>query len=761
MKNLILPIAIWLFYFPTYSQISLTSCSSNLLQNESFEAASFDHWSGNGGSIVTTTVLSGTQALQMCQVGEHRIQTIPATPGKTYQFHYHAKTVGIGQNILFGLKFLSAQWQVLGTEYSSFDSPNGYTSNHIQGIAPVGTASVEVSVIKENNGCVFIDDLCLTDEIYDPYSCRKFIKTGKSFMDIEQTADGRFIVYEPLILSDLVAVDTLDENGNLIRKDTIVQQELLNVSINGLGKRFINNTRTKQQIAEIPQAITSNYTVQTAGRILTNPAGGWYLGCRQMTQPYKTEILETDTNFQILNVITLTGSNSFLLLYPTSFGFFLSNYILIMGGANFTTKVFHQTPSGFVSRTLTLPGAVVKMPYGKDLYAANGYSQNSSYFQGTSSINTEFQRTIVNYNPNLDTIPLILASKTDRYSHTTNLSPQQFKNIRDTVITYNQFLQNKTLELSTHIAYQLGVGLPFVDTTITMFSTIIQGDTVQEVFPNFTRNGVPFESQSSKLITLNALADSFFYYQHQCGSLAPLRSDLELKATASKLEPSLGEPFAIEFEIANRGNALSTGATVALMYTTNLTFPAGLNPSVTKGDFNPSSRIWAVGNLEQGETAKLTVYFSTSTLFPKIIFGQVTAQNEIDLDSQPNNSPLGKQKEDDEARLMIAPVFVAQSAFYSQATSVAERMSEQEEHKSFLINNPTDSWTAIRFDTPITTTAQVHLVNQLGEVVEAQHLLAHGTESVEFYVGKLAKGIYYVLVKVEGERVQVHRLFVM
>jgi hypothetical protein len=137
-------------------------CIDNLLKNPSFEN-NLTNWSGLGGDIGSgSNVVSGSKSLKMCNIGNTVFQNMAATAGKNYKFQYTAKTVGANQNILFGLKFFSASWQALGAQFSSFDSPMAFSSNFIQKIAPIGTAWVEVTVVKENNGCVYIDDLCLT-----------------------------------------------------------------------------------------------------------------------------------------------------------------------------------------------------------------------------------------------------------------------------------------------------------------------------------------------------------------------------------------------------------------------------------------------------------------------------------------------------------------------------------------------------------------------------------------------------------------------
>jgi hypothetical protein len=81
--------------------------------------------------------------------------------------------------------------------------------------------------------------------------------------------------------------------------------------------------------------------------------------------------------------------------------------------------------------------------------------------------------------------------------------------------------------------------------------------------------------------------------------------------------------------------------------------------------------------------------------------------------------------------------------------------------KTVLTNNPTDNWTQIRFEEPTRAEAKVFITNQMGKVVEMQRDLPAGTETVDFFVGHLAKGMYFVRVEVDGEIGVVHRLVVL
>ncbi len=134
-----------------------TGCTNNLLTNASF-TTNLAAWFGSG-----CTWQNGN--IELCSQGNIAYQTLPAQAGKNYRYEYTARTAGTNQNILFGLKFLSATWQVLGTEYSVVDSPGAFSTNSLQKQAPAGTAWVEVLMYKQNNGCVQVSEVCLTNPV--------------------------------------------------------------------------------------------------------------------------------------------------------------------------------------------------------------------------------------------------------------------------------------------------------------------------------------------------------------------------------------------------------------------------------------------------------------------------------------------------------------------------------------------------------------------------------------------------------------------
>ncbi len=138
-------------------------CPNNLLKNADF-AADLDFWEGAGGEIVQNqNPPAASNSLKFCKNGETRRQTLPVSPGKNYLFEFSAKTAAPGQPLVFGLKFLDKNWQVLDFEISNFESPDSFSTVFLEKIAPAGAAWLEVFATNQNDACSFLSGFCLTD----------------------------------------------------------------------------------------------------------------------------------------------------------------------------------------------------------------------------------------------------------------------------------------------------------------------------------------------------------------------------------------------------------------------------------------------------------------------------------------------------------------------------------------------------------------------------------------------------------------------
>ena len=139
------------------------------------------------------------------------------------------------------------------------------------------------------------------------------------------------------------------------------------------------------------------------------------------------------------------------------------------------------------------------------------------------------------------------------------------------------------------------------------------------------------------------------------GTTATLRAgvdpDLELFSRFALIETSLGGTETYLLYLSNRDpDQTATGVTV------QLTLPAGLSVTANDPDQGTySAGTWTVGSLAPNTQRVLRLTVQGNVAGTHDLTAQVTAQDQPDFDSSPNNDG-GSQLEDDEtrARLLVA-----------------------------------------------------------------------------------------------------------
>jgi hypothetical protein len=92
--------------------------------------------------------------------------------------------------------------------------------------------------------------------------------------------------------------------------------------------------------------------------------------------------------------------------------------------------------------------------------------------------------------------------------------------------------------------------------------------------------------------------------------------------------------------------------------------PAGLtfvSGNATIGTYDSGSGIWTVGTINNGQTATLTIVATLATAGAKINTAQVTASNEFDPDSSPNDNAG-----DDRATTNVTSALLSKRRFMSR-----------------------------------------------------------------------------------------------
>lgn len=128
-------------------------------------------------------------------------------------------------------------------------------------------------------------------------------------------------------------------------------------------------------------------------------------------------------------------------------------------------------------------------------------------------------------------------------------------------------------------------------------------------------------------------------------SLTPVATiDLSLTKTSSPTAPSVGSNVTFTVTVANAANlSTATGAQITDLLPSGYSF---ISATPSSGTYNALTGLWTLGSLNAGSSATLSVVAQVLATGPYANTAQVTAADQPDADSAPNNNaPL----EDDQA----------------------------------------------------------------------------------------------------------------
>jgi Domain of unknown function DUF11/Secretion system C-terminal sorting domain/HYR domain len=146
---------------PTCSGTGNT-CTNNLLANPGFESG-LTGWNSGTGVTATTGGNGGTAgAVSNCTNGQRVYQTVAGVAGTPYTFQTFARTNGTAATGTLALKFMNSSFTPLLQQFSPIVATATYANYSVNATAPVGTAFIEVSLLKETGaGCLILDDVCV------------------------------------------------------------------------------------------------------------------------------------------------------------------------------------------------------------------------------------------------------------------------------------------------------------------------------------------------------------------------------------------------------------------------------------------------------------------------------------------------------------------------------------------------------------------------------------------------------------------------
>ncbi len=127
-------------------------------------------------------------------------------------------------------------------------------------------------------------------------------------------------------------------------------------------------------------------------------------------------------------------------------------------------------------------------------------------------------------------------------------------------------------------------------------------------------------------------------------NVGDLLIDLDLTKTASSTEVNVGDNFTYTITIMNEGPNDATGIEVFDLLPVQVSYQ---NSNSTQGVFNPNTAIWTVGDLAVGESASLDIIVQVEAGGNFLNIAQVSAADQNDIDSTPNNNQPNEDDQDD------------------------------------------------------------------------------------------------------------------
>lgn len=131
--------------------------------------------------------------------------------------------------------------------------------------------------------------------------------------------------------------------------------------------------------------------------------------------------------------------------------------------------------------------------------------------------------------------------------------------------------------------------------------------------------------------------------------LTPAVVDLSLVKTVDNASPNVGENITFTLTAANAGPDSATNVAITDVLPAGLTF---VSSTPSQGTFASGTGVWTVGTIASAGNATLQIVATVATVGAKSNSAQVTAADQADSDSTPNN---GVASEDDQSTVIVTP----------------------------------------------------------------------------------------------------------
>jgi large repetitive protein len=132
-------------------------------------------------------------------------------------------------------------------------------------------------------------------------------------------------------------------------------------------------------------------------------------------------------------------------------------------------------------------------------------------------------------------------------------------------------------------------------------------------------------------------------------TITPQQADLSLTKQVDNASPNVGQTINFTLTVSNAGPDDASGVSVRDGLPEGLGF---VSATPSQGIYNNATGTWIVGGIASKSQATLTVSAIVQTADPKTNVAEVSASDQFDPDSTPNNN---NSREDDQAQLTVTP----------------------------------------------------------------------------------------------------------
>lgn len=621
---------------------------TNLIVNPSFENG-LAGWSVTGNVVTTNDAKTGASAARICGTAPGSIgQIYQAQAGQTFTASFWAKSDNPPNNASVELRFLNASFTPLttGNDVQNIYS-NTYQLYNLQAVAPTGAAYVHLLVWKQGSQCATIDDIQV---------CNQNAPTGNPDLNIS-------------------SVTLLTINANTVQAGSHLP---VTFTLSNLGtgaapsgfdvKIYVSSTPTLTTNSVLLSSL-SQQSLAAGASLNLSPSpvlsssltpGNYYL---VVVADQANTVAESNENNNQASSQVFTVYGSCALVANVSTATCHDNgtpNIVSDDYFSFTVSAINTLQSIGYNLLIQPTNQTLGIAYGVNFDITNmPISGGNVTLKFTDSLNSDCTQTLTVTAP-----PACSASLPDLVA--SNLTAPNTVNPNQTypfsfTVTNNSSASISGLSGLTHSLY-LSTDNQFDNADVLVggssFSYSFAANAQQNYGPlNFT---IPTVSAGNYFLILFIDKDQVVAESNETNNKifipitvqAPPPSgniDLSLTVTSPATAP-IYTSYPTAIKITNSGSIPATGVKVVCQKPNGVVYTGGNEFTASQGSFEAlASQEWVVETLAPGATATLTVnYFLLQNTLP-VVYAQVTAANEPDADSTPNNGTPPTPNEDDEA----------------------------------------------------------------------------------------------------------------